>query len=171
MEEDPYPPPSHEISPPPLIFYAIIMPILWGGVMVVACGCVRKAHRERTRMAALVALGTIQTHTQRNNTQSEEVQPVSIFIDLHHVGENRYTVLTADLVLSSTTQTIKEPCYVCYETEATAVLLNCGHSGICVQCAKKLKPRLCPICRKPIEKTVQLLDEEEGVVHAMELYV
>jgi hypothetical protein len=41
-------------------------------------------------------------------------------------------------------------CVVCWERESNAILLECGHSGICVECAGKLwdDSRLCPLCRQ-----------------------
>lgn len=41
-------------------------------------------------------------------------------------------------------------CWICFEGPREAVLLNCGHGGICYACAErcwKLRPRVCPLCR------------------------
>jgi Zinc finger, C3HC4 type (RING finger) len=42
-------------------------------------------------------------------------------------------------------------CYVCVAREANAVLLECGHGGVCYDCALGLvqqrRERSCPICR------------------------
>ncbi len=41
-------------------------------------------------------------------------------------------------------------CFVCVERPADAVLLECGHSGLCVECANVLwdQGRRCPLCRR-----------------------
>ena len=44
-------------------------------------------------------------------------------------------------------------CWVCFEGDAEAVLLHCGHAGLCLSCAENLwRTRApCPMCREPIE--------------------
>ena len=40
-----------------------------------------------------------------------------------------------------------------------AVLLECGHGGICIGCAKRVfkkKGRACPMCRQPVSQIVQI---------------
>mmetsp|Transcript_5590 Transcript_5590/g.12092 ORF Transcript_5590/g.12092 Transcript_5590/m.12092 type:complete len:650 (+) Transcript_5590:34-1983(+) len=52
-------------------------------------------------------------------------------------------------------------CLICYDARPDAILLECGHSGLCVRCALNLKkreaqrPALCPICRGPIDHIVK----------------
>jgi Zinc finger, C3HC4 type (RING finger) len=42
-------------------------------------------------------------------------------------------------------------CYVCEARDANAVLLECGHGGVCYECAlglvRQRRERSCPICR------------------------
>jgi hypothetical protein len=50
-------------------------------------------------------------------------------------------------------------CFICYDEKPEAVLLECGHAGMCVGCAKELRLRqqgLCPICRAQIHSVVRL---------------
>ena len=44
-------------------------------------------------------------------------------------------------------------CWVCFEGSAEAVLLQCGHAGLCLNCAENLwRARSpCPMCRQPID--------------------
>jgi hypothetical protein len=46
----------------------------------------------------------------------------------------------------------EDTCFVCMENPQDAVLLDCGHSGICVACASRLweRDRHCPLCREGI---------------------
>jgi len=53
------------------------------------------------------------------------------------------------------------PCWVCFEEVANeAVLLHCGHSGLCLRCADNLWRRrlACPICRQPISLVCKVGD-------------
>mmetsp|Transcript_6118 Transcript_6118/g.20106 ORF Transcript_6118/g.20106 Transcript_6118/m.20106 type:complete len:832 (-) Transcript_6118:192-2687(-) len=53
----------------------------------------------------------------------------------------------------------EDKCWICYEGPRDAVLLECGHGGMCVGCAKRLfrkKGRICPMCRQPVTQMVQL---------------
>ena len=49
-------------------------------------------------------------------------------------------------------------CYVCMERVATAMLVDCGHAGLCMECGKKLLAthRGCPLCRAPITRVMQV---------------
>lgn len=51
-------------------------------------------------------------------------------------------------------------CWVCFEAPADAVLLQCGHGGLCITCAENLwKSRApCPMCRQPIDVFARLGD-------------
>ena len=54
-------------------------------------------------------------------------------------------------------------CIVCLEQPANAVLLECGHAGICGTCASLLWEggRRCPLCRE-LFAGVMLVVEETG---------
>lgn len=44
-------------------------------------------------------------------------------------------------------------CTICYDQQATCVLMECGHGGYCWRCAHVLfarPPSECPVCRQPI---------------------
>jgi len=49
-------------------------------------------------------------------------------------------------------------CWVCFEGPAEAVLLQCGHAGLCLRCAENLwRTRAsCPMCRQSIELIARL---------------
>ena len=58
-------------------------------------------------------------------------------------------------------------CFICCEGSATVVMLNCGHSGLCLACAEHLyleKALKCSFCRAPIVSMahgVHFIAEEE----------
>ena len=51
-----------------------------------------------------------------------------------------------------------EPCAVCLEAPRTALLVPCGHTATCVECAHKVmhsSHAVCVVCRTPIEKVLR----------------
>ena len=49
-------------------------------------------------------------------------------------------------------------CYVCVERPATAMLVDCGHAGLCMDCGKRLlaSSKTCPLCRCRITRVMQV---------------
>ena len=59
-------------------------------------------------------------------------------------------------------------CYVCCVARKNAVIMECGHGGICFECGKSLAsrhPRNCPICRAPISAVLRVERREPGSPH------
>jgi hypothetical protein len=57
-------------------------------------------------------------------------------------------------------------CWICLSGPSEAVLLECGHGGICNACAERCarkRPPLCPMCRAPITHVVRLAGPEEAI--------
>ncbi|CAN0583175.1 unnamed protein product, partial [Ectocarpus sp. 12 AP-2014] len=55
-------------------------------------------------------------------------------------------------------------CYICCERRADAVVMECGHGGVCFTCATTLAdspPHLCPVCRKVIQEVFKLHEIRE----------
>jgi hypothetical protein len=55
-------------------------------------------------------------------------------------------------------------CSICMDRAPEAILLECGHGGLCMPCADSLweqgpEGRLCPMCRKPITGIVKIVSE------------
>ena len=60
-------------------------------------------------------------------------------------------------------------CIVCLDRERNALLLECGHGGLCVPCADALWRsgpafRNCPMCREVFTGVMKIVGEEEGEV-------
>ena len=59
-------------------------------------------------------------------------------------------------------------CWICCTAPANAVLMECGHGGMCVSCATqcwKKKPPLCPLCRARIIMVVKIDEpDDQGIV-------
>lgn len=60
-------------------------------------------------------------------------------------------------------------CSICMDRAPEAILLECGHGGLCMPCADSLwdqgpEGRLCPMCRKPITGIVKIVSEHGSEV-------
>lgn len=58
----------------------------------------------------------------------------------------------------------RSTCYICCERKADAVVMECGHGGMCFTCATHLAntaPHQCPVCRDPIHEILKLHDVRE----------
>ncbi|KAL8431259.1 hypothetical protein ACSSS7_005407 [Eimeria intestinalis] len=51
-----------------------------------------------------------------------------------------------------------ELCMICCNTKATAVLMYCGHGGLCFKCARTCFNRtgVCPTCRRPVKGVLEV---------------
>ncbi|CAM9708262.1 unnamed protein product, partial [Laminaria digitata] len=53
----------------------------------------------------------------------------------------------------------RSTCFICCEREADAVVMECGHGGMCSTCAEHLAntpPSQCPVCRKTIREVLTI---------------
>jgi hypothetical protein len=57
-------------------------------------------------------------------------------------------------------------CLVCWERASDAILLECGHSGICIVCAQKLwhEGRRCLLCREGFAAIMHIVDGHTATV-------
>ena len=64
-------------------------------------------------------------------------------------------------------QAVREPCYLCMDRTSDAVLIDCGHGGLCTACADALwlsgvdtpGGRQCPLCRRQINSVLHIVSE------------
>lgn len=51
-----------------------------------------------------------------------------------------------------------KPCYVCMSNPSNGILMECGHGGLCYECAIELarKSQPCPLCRSLIQEVVHI---------------
>ncbi len=69
---------------------------------------------------------------------------------------------------SDTEMDDESQCFVCWGREWDAILLECGHSGICVECAVKLwdETRRCPLCRQSFSAVMRVVSSNDVEVSA-----
>ncbi len=86
---------------------------------------------------------------------SSQLQPCEEFAD----GATFCQVLGTSADDSSSVGNRDNTCFVCMERPADAVLLECGHSGLCVECATVLwnQGRRCPLCRRGFAAIMRII--------------
>lgn len=53
----------------------------------------------------------------------------------------------------------KSSCIICFDNLANAVVMNCGHGGICYDCGKSIlesQTQFCHLCREPLLFVLQM---------------
>ena len=76
---------------------------------------------------------------EKPHESGRNTERISVFDQLNRIDFNKITKKNIN----------QDTCNVCYDKQANAVLMECGHGGICYQCANKLliKTNKCPLCR------------------------
>jgi Zinc finger, C3HC4 type (RING finger) len=116
--------------------------------------------KDHPTAAAAAAAST----TAANGTAASAAQPEPLLADSASNGSssrhalNSSSFSSSSVVDGSSGSSNKRPragaeklCYVCEARDANAVLLECGHGGVCYECAlglvRQRRERSCPICR------------------------
>jgi len=68
------------------------------------------------------------------------------------------SIFTNEAVEKSQDDEDKGLCYVCFGSEANAVMMDCGHGGVCYECATEflLKKRECMECRRKVNRVIKI---------------
>ena len=121
---------------------------------------------------------------QRCTTEGLNANQVQLF-DLPEIfftyqpsnRETRPIAMTADATsshfmrISVDRTSADEPsnCMVCLEQAPNAILLECGHSGLCIECANVLwaQARRCPLCRQGFAAVMRIIANQDGLVDAI----
>ena len=64
------------------------------------------------------------------------------------------------------TSPLDKKCSICCEHEANAVLMDCGHGGICINCANALLRHgaACHMCRAAISQVLKIKGGSSGIL-------
>jgi hypothetical protein len=103
--------------------------------------------------AAPVSMDDDTDESIKHDTQLERTTYTTVTIpsQMRKIGEFLYTSnVTTHIPSLSLSPEPVPTCYICMIQESTAVLIECGHSGICLTCARKLwnSTRRCPLCQR-----------------------
>ena len=71
--------------------------------------------------------------------------------------------MSADI--ETTEECSQQDCLLCFELKSNAVLMECGHGGLCFKCALDLfnNSRKCFICRARVTKVLHVKHEAEDM--------
>jgi len=98
-----------------------------------------------------------------------------IKIDQELFQDSKSTV-ASDLTISEigVNQANETLCYICEIHQANTILSDCGHAGMCIDCAKEslVKKNSCMQCRRPVKSIYQIEKEDKinGHVEASEVF-
>ena len=54
---------------------------------------------------------------------------------------------------------MQKDCCICFDSKPDAVIMECGHGGLCYECGKQLianEPRVCHLCREGISYILKM---------------
>ncbi len=107
-----------------------------------------------------IQIHDVPSRITNSETQSEE----SISVGWIGLEANNSYGKAEDPPDSTTTSADDEddPCIVCMERPADAILLECGHGGLCVTCSTVLwsHSRHCPLCRQEFAAIMRIVARE-----------
>mmetsp|Transcript_3771 Transcript_3771/g.4182 ORF Transcript_3771/g.4182 Transcript_3771/m.4182 type:complete len:300 (-) Transcript_3771:28-927(-) len=61
-----------------------------------------------------------------------------------------------DAVQKTTDQSENNECKVCFDNPINSVIVDCGHSCLCMTCVESHEFKVCPVCRTPVTKIVKV---------------
>ncbi|NXO90327.1 MEX3C ligase, partial [Certhia brachydactyla] len=97
----------------------------------------------------------------RSELPGSSHQPgLPIYIPAFSNGTNSYSSSNGGSTSSSPPECRrKHDCVICFESEATAALVPCGHNLFCLQCASRICDRdaaTCPVCQTAVTQAIQI---------------
>ncbi len=88
-------------------------------------------------------------------------QPSACLMSLNGPDSSPGILPTIDVRLNSKEKSSHEDglCFICYCNTANCCIMECGHGGVCFDCAQTMaarRPSVCPICRGGIAEVLRL---------------
>lgn len=122
-----------------------------------------KEHIKRTNSARLLPQNPLSDFKEENF--SEQNEPIEQYEEekLESIKEEENQDKEEPLKKEPSQ---KEPstCLICFDKNSNAVIMDCGHGGICYDCCIAMwqKNQGCYLCRKPILQVLQVEIVQEG---------
>lgn len=57
-----------------------------------------------------------------------------------------------------------DECHICMQEKEMLIIKPCEHK-ICIECFNKLKNKICPFCREPIQSLVRIETNDDGIIN------
>ncbi|GMS88326.1 hypothetical protein PENTCL1PPCAC_10501 [Pristionchus entomophagus] len=108
-----------------------------------------------TRASSRQMTSTTSAATAQNQTSSSTASSIS---QRTSVSRRQMTSATSKAKKPTTSPPRdSDDCTICMEATVNAVIINCGHMGMCYECAVKIKVsgKGCPICREPMKDVIK----------------
>lgn len=87
-------------------------------------------------------------------------QGASTFATMHRLSDHAGSVMSARGGAYAELVESEQLCFICYDQFPDGILLECGHAGMCAECATRMMDRAranCPICRTVISQVARML--------------
>jgi hypothetical protein len=77
------------------------------------------------------------------------------------------------IIIGPAFQKVAPSCFVCMEQLPDAVLLECGHAGLCSACASILwnGGRQCPLCRQTFAGVMRVVEASGDLVRLCHIFI
>jgi len=105
-----------------------------------------------------------------NSVNLSENLPAGSYLIIPLIGDMPSAVLNNPVLMQAHFRALSSPfqrpepplisaddsnlCQICFEKPVNTVLVPCGHSGLCMECAQAIHSQPCPFCRRSISKVV-----------------
>lgn len=118
-------------------------------------------------------------HNQHaNHGQREGTMSPSSSLSRPAVCDPSSSILSARGTTFTTIVESEQLCFICYSDPPEAVLLECGHAGMCIGCAthlydnpRRMRQPLCPICRQQVSMVLKLRPDLPSPTPTVQLHV
>jgi hypothetical protein len=137
--------------------------------------CVKKTLKTQSQIRytctaeiSFITESNVSYYTQLGPCEQTTIQIHGLPSRLVTRSDERISSDEAALEDSSSDSNGDNQCFVCMERPADAVLLECGHSELCVECATVLwnQGRRCPLCRQGFAAVMRIVERDSRMVRA-----
>ena len=110
---------------------------------------------------------------RRTEERTRSVVPANPFQYQEAGDENKVMSVSNLEIATNRTQTLTGACLVCYDSPRNAVIMPCGHGGVCYQCAVQMwkSSGMCHLCRITIEAVCEVAIAREGEAQVVKMTV
>ena len=106
---------------------------------------------------------------QKQRTKSQIVVGIQPLFHRRCNSTNPQIIRIPSLIETNPSTAEMDKCIMCFENACNAVFMDCGHGGLCYECANKLKNEsdLCHICRGSIVGILKVIKIPGGILEVI----
>eukprot|EP00826_Nyctotherus_ovalis_P005198 TRINITY_DN11166_c0_g1_i7.p2 TRINITY_DN11166_c0_g1~~TRINITY_DN11166_c0_g1_i7.p2 ORF type:complete len:190 (+),score=30.11 TRINITY_DN11166_c0_g1_i7:1337-1906(+) len=124
--------------------------------------------QDKLKMVSAKFLTSQNESNDSSGSRTLRINPLDIAAPICLTERINYTdIIKPNIEIRITESRADRPnCALCFDKATDAVLMECGHGGICFCCARKLLRlhKSCPLCRKPVSLVLRIdIEGQYGV--------